>query len=89
MVFGFAAPAFAASDSSDKAPLKAGTLIDINTASAAELRTLPDIGAPRSNAIIAHRPYKQKEDLINKKIISAPVYDKIKDNIVATGGTRK
>lgn len=79
-----ATSAFAA----DKGPLKAGALIDINTASAAELRMLPDIGEPRSNAIISNRPYKKKEDLLTKKIVSAPVYDKIKDNVVATGSVK-
>jgi competence protein ComEA len=89
LVLGIAAPAFASGKSADKEPLKAGAMIDINTASASELQKLPGIGEPRSAAIISHRPYKQKDDLVSKKIVSMSVYEKIKDNIVATGTTRK
>jgi DNA uptake protein ComE-like DNA-binding protein len=58
-------------------------LIDINSASLAELDALPGIGAVRSKAIGAGRPYKGKDDLVAKKIIPQGVYDKIKDQIIA------
>jgi competence protein ComEA len=60
-----------------------GTLIDINSASAQELDTLPGIGAARADAIIANRPYKGKDDLAQRKIVPQNVYDQIKDKIVA------
>jgi competence protein ComEA len=58
-------------------------LIDINSASKAELDALPQIGSARADAIIKGRPYKGKDDLINKKIIPQNAYDAIKDKIIA------
>ncbi|MCZ2135117.1 MAG: helix-hairpin-helix domain-containing protein [Burkholderiales bacterium] len=66
-----------------KAPEKAPALIDINTASAKQLATLDGIGDARSAAIVEHRPYKGKDELVEKKIIPQDVYDKIKDKIIA------
>ena len=60
-----------------------GKLIDINTATAAELEALPGIGPARSAAIIKGRPYKAKDELHEKKIITKAEYDKIKDKIIA------
>jgi DNA uptake protein ComE-like DNA-binding protein len=64
-------------------PAQAQTLIDINSASKADLDALPGIGAARSDAIIKGRPYKGKDDLVNKKVIPQNVYDGIKDKIIA------
>ena len=61
----------------------AGELIDINTASKEQLEPLKGIGPARAEAIIKGRPYKGKDDLVQKKIIPAAVYDDIKDQIVA------
>jgi DNA uptake protein ComE-like DNA-binding protein len=57
--------------------------LDINSASVAELDALPGIGEARSKAIIAGRPYKGKDELVQKKIIPQNVYSKIKDVIIA------
>lgn len=57
--------------------------IDINTASAAELSTLPGIADARSAAIIKGRPYTRKDELVQKKILPQAVYDGIKDKIIA------
>jgi DNA uptake protein ComE-like DNA-binding protein len=64
-----------------------GGLVDINSASAAELDKLPGIGPARSQAIIANRPYKGKDELAQRKIVPQNVYDQIKDKIVARQGT--
>ncbi len=64
------------------APAKA-PLLDINSATKAELDALPQIGSARADAIIKGRPYKGKDDLINKKIIPQNAYDAIKDKIIA------
>jgi len=57
--------------------------MDINSASEAELATLPGIGEVRAKAIVKGRPYKGKDDLVQKKILTKGVYDKIKDDIIA------
>ena len=61
----------------------AGQLVDINSASAEELDKLPGVGPARAKAIISHRPYFGKDDLVNKKIIPSNVYAQIKDKIIA------
>jgi len=65
------------------APMPAAVLVDINSASKLELDALPGIGSARADAIIKGRPYKGKDDLVQKKIIPPNVYDGIKDRIVA------
>ena len=64
-------------------PAPAAALIDINTASKAELETLKGVGSARSEAIIKGRPYKGKDELVEKKILPKNVYDDVKDKIVA------
>src|SRR5262245_48564252 len=59
-------------------------LVDINSATKAELTALPGIGDAYSQKIIDGRPYARKDQLITKNIIPKATYDKIKDQIVAT-----
>ena len=58
-------------------------LLDINSASKGDLDALPGIGSARADAIIKGRPYNGKDDLVNRGIIPANVYNGIKDKIVA------
>jgi competence protein ComEA len=62
-------------------------LIDINSASKQELMTLPVIGDAYSNKIIDNRPYRAKNELIQKKLIPQATYDKISGQIIAKQNT--
>ena len=66
-----------------KADAKKAEPMDINSASEKELATLKGIGEVHAKAIVKHRPYKGKDDLVTKKVITQKVYDDIKDQIIA------
>lgn len=68
-----------------KAAAEAGkaAILDINTATVEQLQSLPGIGDVYSKAIVKGRPYKRKDELVDKKIIPQATYDKIKDAIIA------
>lgn len=68
---------------SKMAPAAKTDLVDINTASAEELDALPGIGKAYSAAIIKGRPYKGKDELVQKKILPQKTYDAVKDKIIA------
>jgi competence protein ComEA len=66
------------------AQAEVAALIDINSAPKDELiAKLPGIGEARADAIIKGRPYKGKDELVQKKIITQGVYNGIKDKIIA------
>jgi DNA uptake protein ComE-like DNA-binding protein len=58
-------------------------LVDINTATAADLRGLPGVSDADSSKIIQGRPYADKNQLVSRHVVSEATYDKIKDHVVA------
>lgn len=56
-------------------------LININTASQAELETLSGVGPVTAEKIISGRPYGSLDELKSKKIVGNSVFEKIKEKI--------
>jgi len=75
-----APPASQAQASAPTAPVKP---VDINSASRAELKTLPGIGDAEATRIIAARPYPSKAKLVADKVLSVEAYDALKGRIIA------
>lgn len=57
--------------------------VDINTATADQLKAIPGIGDAYSKRIIDGRPYTAKNQLVSRGVLPQGVYDKIKDQIIA------
>jgi len=78
-------PVFASAQTTPKpAAATAAAPIDINTATADQLKAIPGIGDAYSKRIIDGRPYTAKNQLVTRGILPQGVYDKIKDQIIAS-----
>jgi len=60
-------------------------LIDINTASAEDLKRL---GERLGKAIIAGRPYRSVDDLVSKRVLKRSAFSRIKDRITIKTGAQ-
>lgn len=56
-------------------------LVNINSATALELDTLPGIGPATAEKIIQNRPYNTLDELVSKKAVGSKVFENIKDKI--------
>lgn len=62
---------------------KNSSLVDLNSASKAQLIGLPGIDEAKANAIIADRPYEQPRDVVSKGAITANEYHRISQHVTA------
>ena len=70
-------------------PAKSSLIVNINTASAQELESLPNIGSSRAEQIIAHRPYTSVDELSQVKGITPRVIDQLHPFVKTDGATEK
>jgi DNA uptake protein ComE-like DNA-binding protein len=63
--------------------IKQQRTININRASAADLKSLPGIDDDAASRIIDHRPYSDSEDLVKRRVISRAEYNRIAGKIEA------
>ncbi len=58
-------------------------LVNLNTAAPEDLTGLPGIDIHQAHAIVQHRPYADKHELVTRKILTPSAYDQISDKITA------
>ncbi len=62
--------------------------IDINHSSADELLKVPGMTPSWAGRIVRFRPYRTKQDLLDRGVLPSEVYDRIKDCVIAHRGEK-
>ena len=57
--------------------------IDINHASVDELLKVPGMTPSWAGRIVRFRPYRTKQDLLDRGVLTSEVYERIKDYVIA------
>jgi DNA uptake protein ComE-like DNA-binding protein len=57
--------------------------IDINHASVEELLKVPGMTRSWAGRIVRFRPYRSKQDLLDRGVLPGDVYDRIRDYVIA------
>jgi len=70
-------------------PAKRSLIVNLNTASAKELESLPGVASSRADQIIAHRPYKSVDELSQVKGMTPRVIDQLRPFVKIDGQTEK
>ena len=55
--------------------------VDLNNATIEQLKTLPTVGDAEAKAIIEHRPYKSKGELVTKAGLPEGVYHAVRNRV--------
>jgi DNA uptake protein ComE-like DNA-binding protein len=64
-------------------PKAAVMKVDLNTATREQLMALPGIGDVTADKIIAARPFKAKNDLLSKGLVTKAQYSKLASHVIA------
>ena len=57
--------------------------VDINSSGVEQLMKVPGMTRTWAARIIRFRPYRAKNDLLDRGVLPSPVYDRIKDYVIA------
>jgi DNA uptake protein ComE-like DNA-binding protein len=63
--------------------LRGKSTVNVNSASADDLKALPGIDGRTADRIVAARPYQDSTDLVKRHLITKAEYDRISDRIDA------
>lgn len=57
--------------------------MDLNTASVEQLMTLPGITRVWAARIVKYRPYRRKDELLDRGVLPTELYQRIEDKVIA------